>query len=101
MHKNRTAARVDGNQEDIISALRTLPGITVETGHDDILVGYNLCTYWFEIKDPGEANNAGQVFESKITRDQKRIRRTFTGQYNIVTTKAQILDVIGYPIDEI
>ena len=98
MSKYRRAAKIDKNQQGIVGALRNLPGVSVELNHDDILVGYNLQTYWFEVKAPDCANKAGKVFESAIKPDQKRIRRTWTGHYAIVTTYDEILEIIGYPV---
>jgi len=95
-YKYRQAARVDNNQLDIVKSLRKLPGITVEVGHDDILVGYKGKTYWYEIKSPDAANKSGVVFCSKIKPDQKRILRDFTGHYKIVISLEEILDDIGF-----
>ena len=39
MTKNRYAARVDENQTGIVEKLRQIPGMSVETGHDDLLSG--------------------------------------------------------------
>ena len=100
MSKFRRAARVDNNQKYIVDQLRSIPGVTVEVNHDDILVGYKGRTYWFEIKNPEVANANGRVFESKIKDDQKRIRRTWTGHYKIVSTLEEILKEIGIKLGD-
>lgn len=51
MSRNRYAAKSDANQKEIVKSLRKL-GFSVETNHDDILVGANGVTYWIEIKNP-------------------------------------------------
>ena len=94
----RRAKKIDKNQQGIVWYLRGLPGVSVEVGHDDILVGYNQMTYWFEVKNPEQANKKGEVFPSALKPDQVRIKRTWTGHYDIVTTAKEILEIIGYPI---
>ena len=88
-------ARVDNNQGQIVEDLRKIPGVTVETGHDDLIVGCRRRTFWFELKDDeAVSKKSGEVLESKITPDQKRIRNTFTGQYDIVKSTEEILAII-------
>lgn len=50
MSKYRQAAKVDRSQTAIVRQLRSIPGVTVEPGHDDVLCGWKGVTYWFEIK---------------------------------------------------
>jgi len=88
MAKYRQAAKVDANQSDIVDDLRSIPSITVELGHDDILVGYQGRTYWYEIKN-------GKPTPSKIKPDQYRLLESFTGHYKIVWTTEMILEDIG------
>lgn len=96
MSKHRLAAKVDANQAEIVSTLEQIPGVSVIAGHDDILVGRQKRTYWFELKDPEEcANKDGVVFESSIQPSQKILRDTWRGHYSIVTTLEQILREIG------
>jgi hypothetical protein len=92
----RYAAKIDNNQNDIVDALRQLPGVTVEVGHDDILVGYQGRTFWYETKDPSVVNlKTGVVQPSKIKPSQKRLLATFKGHYKIVWELDQILKDIG------
>ena len=97
MHKNRTAAKVDLNQNLIVETLRMIPGVTVEPDHDDILVGYRSVTYWFEIKNPELAcsKKTGEILKSAIKPDQQRILDNYTGHYKIVSSLEQILTEIG------
>lgn len=83
---NRRAARIDNNQTDIVKSLKAIPGVSVDVGHSDILVGRNGQTYWFEIK---------QSPLSKLKDSQVRIKANFTGHYMIVWSLEQILDEIG------
>lgn len=95
MSKNRYSARTDKNQKDIVAALRSIPGVTVVTGMDDILVGYKGLTYWYEIKNPDTVKKNGLVSESKIKKSQKRLKNEFTGHYIIVYSLDQILKDLG------
>jgi hypothetical protein len=93
--KNRTAAKIDKCQPKIVEDLRKIPGVTVETSKDDILVGYQKKTYWFELKDPEYVGKNGEVWPSKITPDEQRLADTWTGHYEIVWSLEQILKEIG------
>lgn len=95
MSKYRRAANVDKNQSDIVKTLRSIPGVSAETGHDDILVGFNGDTFWYEIK----SNNAvskrtGKVLESCIKKGQKELRSEFKGHYRIVSSVEEIIEEI-------
>lgn len=80
--KHRRAAKIDANQAEIVAALRSIPGVTVQVGHDDIIVGYKGVTRWYEIK-------AGPKSEIKDT--QKKLLSEFKGHYRIVYNVDQIL----------
>jgi Fe-S oxidoreductase len=92
----RYAARIDSNQQEIVKALRKIPGVTVELNHDDILCGYRGATYWYEIKSKRVVSRkTGQVLDSGIKESQKRLLDTFTGHYKIVSTLDEILEDMG------
>ncbi len=96
MSKHRRAAKIDGNQPEIVDALRDIPGVTVQVGMDDILVGYKGITYWFEIKEPECVSNVtGQVQPSKIKDSQHKLLAEWKGHYQIVWHIQQILKAIG------
>jgi hypothetical protein len=95
MKKYRINARVDSNQPKIVEELRKIPGVTVELNHDDILVGYEGRTGWFEIKNENTVGKDGKIRESAIKDDQKRIRDTFTGHYEIVFSIEEICNSMG------
>ena len=92
----RSSNRSDENQDEIVKALRGINGVSVEMGHDDILVGYKGRNYWIELKNPEAISNVtGQPMPSKIRKSQYKIRETWCGQYDIAWTLEQILKVIG------
>lgn len=97
MSRNRQAARIDDNQNDIVSALRKLEGVQVELNHDDILVGYNGFNFWFEIKNERVVSKrTHKVKESAKKDSQKRLENEWAGHYRIVWKLEQILEDIGY-----
>lgn len=95
-HAPRRAKRIDSNQNVIVNALQCVPGVTVEVGHDDILVGYMGNTYWFELKDESAiGKKTGKVRRSAITEQERTRKKTWRGHYSIVWSLDQILEEIG------
>lgn len=95
MAKYRQAARIDDNQNQIVSQLRGL-GMTVQTGVDDILVGHRGKTFWFEIKDPKKTLKKDGSFKSgAIKESQIKLNRSWKGHYSIVHSLEQILEQIN------
>lgn len=91
----RRADRVDSNQPKIINELRSL-GYSVVPGMDDILVGYNGKTYWYEIKtEDCRSSKTGLILDSKIKPSQHEILRTYKGHYKIVTSLQEIIEDIN------
>lgn len=89
------AKKVDANQTAIVRVLRTCPGISVDVGHDDILVGFRGKTYWFEIKNQAEiSRKTGMVKESAKKESQKKLDALWTGHRAYVSTVEQILSII-------
>lgn len=78
--------KIDANQPEIVKTLRKM-GISVELNHDDILVGYNGKTYWYEIKTSEK---------SDIKDSQIKLLAEYKGHYKIVWSVEMILDDIGY-----
>ena len=96
MSKYRYAAKVDSNQPALVKALRAMPGVTVQVGMDDILVGHKGQTYWIEIKQPETVSKrTGEVRESEIKQSQKDLRDNWLGHYSICWSLDQILNEIG------
>lgn len=97
MSKYRQAARVDDNQPSIVEHLRKLSGVTVEPGHDDILVGYKGQNYWIEIKDPAKTlNKCGRVKAKEIKKKQRELLSSWAGNYYIAWTFKEIVEIIGW-----
>ena len=84
------ACKVDANQAEIVECLRGIPGCEVESmaqmgaGFPDIAVGYCGRNWFFEIKMPGK----------KLTDDQQKFFRRWTGQVQKVETVQEIIKTI-------
>ena len=91
----RRAARVDGNQAEIVKALRQI-GASVATCHavgqgfPDICVGYNGDTFLLEIKDPTKPKG-----DQKLTPLQVEWHQSWRGHVAVVKTVQQALEAIG------
>ena len=86
MSKWRRAAKIDANQPEIVKALRKIPGVTVELGMDDILVGYKGKTFWYEIKVSEKAD---------VKPSQVKLNSDWRGHYKIVWSLEMILKDAG------
>ena len=96
MSKHRYAARIDNNQKKIVELLRQIPGISVQPGHDDVLVGYRGKTYWYEIKSPDVlSKRTGDVIKSAIKKSQTKLRNEWKGHYKIVSSFDEILQELS------
>ena len=92
----RRAAKIDRNQKAIVEWLRTVPGVTVATGHDDIIVGFRGQNYWLEIKAPDAiSTKTGKARPSSLKPSQKKLLEEWLGQYSVVSTLDEILIIIG------
>ena len=94
---NRRAQKVDDNQREIVEELRKILGVSVECGHDDILVGYKDRTYWVEIKNPQTevSRKTGQLLSKALTNLEKDRLTDWQGHYCVAWTLEQILEDIG------
>jgi len=92
----RRRDRTDDNQKEIVKELRKRKGVTIETGKDDLLVGYQGKTYWYEVKNPEVMGKDGKPRPSAVKPDQIRILENFTGHYRIIFTVEEILEDIGF-----
>ena len=91
-----TPDKIDNNQVSIVKVLRKIPGVTVEVGHNDLLLGYKGKTYWFEIKNSNCVSpKTGEIQPSKIKDSQYKLLRDWRGHYSIVWKLEQILNQIG------
>jgi len=91
------AARVDGNQKQIVQALRQI-GASVVTCHavgqgfPDICVGWQGATYLLEIKDPSKP-----IRDQALTPSQVRFQEEWRGHVAVVKTVREALEAIGVP----
>jgi hypothetical protein len=101
MSKYRRAAKIDANQPDIVDKLRKA-GYSVEVNHDDILVGFQGRTFWYEIKEPEKAlsKKTGEILESVKKDSQKRLEKEWKGHYRIVSSLEDILLDMELEIDD-
>ncbi len=95
MSKWRKNPAVDKNQPEIVKALRSIPGVTVQTGMDDILCGYKGVTFWFELKTPDKRKENGDWQAHALRQSQIDLLNDWRGQYNVVCTLEEILQIIG------
>lgn len=74
-----------------------IPGVTVATRHDDILVGYRGRTYWFEIKDPAKVlkKRDGGLRKGALKESQEKLEQEWTGHFEVVWSIDMILKSIG------
>ena len=96
----RRAARIDNNQENIVSALRMLPGVRVEVNHHDILVGFRGFTMWYEIKNEEQrSKKTGKIRKSAKRASQKILDGIWTGHRKYVTSIEEIVaDITNHTI---
>ena len=92
MSKHRYSAKIDANQPAIVAELRKR-GFSVETGMDDILVGKDDKTCWFEIKNPDcVSKKTGLILDSAKKAHQIELEKTWKGHYRIVSSVEEILE---------
>jgi hypothetical protein len=91
MSKNRYSARADANQPEIVKQLREM-GATVQTGMDDLLVGWKGKTFWFEIKDPEKTlTKKGEWTSTALKPAQIKLCDEWKGHYRVVHSIEQII----------
>jgi hypothetical protein len=96
MSINRYAKRADLNQTGIVQGLRSIPGVSVQTEHNDILVGFRNKTFWFEIKSENSVSKkTGKVLQSRKRGSQIVLEKNWAGHYSIVSSIDEILIEIG------
>jgi hypothetical protein len=92
----RRASKVDLNQPEIVSNLRTIPGVSVTdlskvgAGCPDIMVGYQGANYLIEIKS--EWAKKGK----ELTPMQERWHEEWRGQKSVVWSFDEACKVIGF-----
>lgn len=90
------AKKIDRNQPELVEQIRKIPGATVTHTHElgngmvDIIVGYRKKNFLLEIKDPLKPPSA-----RKLTEDEEKFHRGWTGQIAIVETLDDVLKLIN------
>jgi len=95
------AKKIDKNQNQIVKDLRDM-GFSVETDHDDILVGKHGKTLWIEIKDGSPFRKDGKLKPNPsnkkgIQNSQYKILWNWRGQYNIIWDSEGVELLVNYP----
>lgn len=85
----RRAAKTDLNQQEIVNALRQIGcsvAVTSSLGNGfcDLCVGYRGRNLLVEVKSPG----------GRLTDDQVKFRDNWKGQYSVVESIAEAVDVV-------
>ena len=80
-----------------MEALRKLGASVMYTDQVDLVVGWKGQNYLFEVKDPEKLYLKDGVTYRKgaIKPAQSKLRSTWLGQYDIVTSLEQILEIIN------
>ena len=95
MTKYRQAARIDENQNEIVKKLRDY-GCSVQTGMDDLLVGFNGRSYWIEVKDPSKTKKKNGDYKAGSIKDsQQKLLKEWRGHYSVCCSFEEILKEIN------
>jgi hypothetical protein len=92
----RLAAKIDSNQSDIVTRLRTIPGCKVAitsqvgAGFPDLVIGFMGKNHLVELKDGSKPPS-----KRKLTPDEKRFHDQWTGQINTCDNLDDVLAVLG------
>jgi len=94
----RRAARIDANQNEIVKELRALGYSVAITsmcgmGFPDIVVGGYSANFLFEIKDGTKSPS-----QQKLTEAEDKFKSKWLGQYNIITTSDQAVQIMNNSI---
>ncbi len=94
----RRAAKVDGNQSDIVADLRAIPNCSVQIlsavgqGCPDLLIGYRGFNFLVELKDPSKPKS-----DRQLTPDQVEWHAEWHGQVLKAETFLEIIQAMtGY-----
>ena len=87
----RRAAKVDDNQDEVVSAFRSLGYSVAITsmcgdGFSDLVVGKHERNYLIEVKDGNKPPS-----RRKLTKEQEKFKAKWRGQYDVVTSVEDVL----------
>src|SRR5580692_5387117 len=97
----RYAARADGNQPEIVAALRKVgvavqPLHTIGHGIPDLLCWFGGRMFLVEIKDPTK-----RKCDRQLTDAQKKWHANWPGEIHVVETVAQALAAAGVVVNQL
>lgn len=87
--------KVDANQRSLVKQIRMIPGVTVAHIHTvgqglcDLIIGYRGKNFLVEVKDPKK-----QKSQRKLTTDEEKFHRQWTGQIAVVETASDVIKLI-------
>lgn len=92
----RKRGKVDANQQQIVKALRMIPGVSVAVtssvgnGYPDLNIGYKGQTFLVELKD-----GAKSASRKKLKPDQEKFKKGWTGSYYVCESLEEIIKLLG------
>ena len=92
----RRAAKIDSNQNEVVKALRQIPGVSVRitsmvgAGFCDIVIGARGVNYLIELKDGKKSPS-----QRKLTEDEESFMSKWKGQYAVCNSLDEILKVLN------
>ena len=92
----RRRGKIDSNQNEIVNALRMIPGVSVAitsgvgSGYPDINIGYKGKTFLVELKD-----GAKFASKKKLRPDQEKFKAGWTGSYSVCESLEDCLDLLN------
>jgi len=91
----RRAAKIDSNQQQIVKALRKIPGVSVAVtsqlgkGYPDLNIGYKGKNYLVELKDGNKVKS-----QQKLTEDETEWHNNWKGHVIVCNSLDQIIEEI-------
>jgi hypothetical protein len=90
----RRAARVDGNQSEIVAALRAVgasvtPTHAIGGGFPDLVVGFRKRSILFEVKDPAQPPS-----KRRLTDDEAIWFGNWRGEAHVIETAEQAIAIL-------
>lgn len=95
----RRAAKIDSNQNKIVTTLRRIPGVSVAVtsslgkGFPDLVIGRNGKNYLIELKDGDKYKS-----QQKLTPEEYKWHEEWRGQVSVCANIDEVLNTINkYP----
>ena len=88
------AKRRDANEVEIVRALRKMGMTVLLSDAVDLIIGYHGVNYLIEIKDKTTLKKDGKFKYGSLRPSQKKLLAEWRGQYHVVSSLDQILEII-------